>query len=306
MYRFFAYTLGGIAILSFSIFAGVALYLYKLSQDLPDYGKLANYEPPITTRVFANDGSLIAEYARERRLFVPIESIPRRVIDAFLSAEDKDFYSHAGVDLNGVMRAAYSNLQNYLAKGGKRPEGASTITQQVAKNFLLTSELSLERKIKEWMLAFRLEDAYTKDKIIELYLNEIFLGSGSYGVAAAAYNYFDKSLDQLTIAETAYLAGLPKAPSNFHPVRNYKRAIERRNLDRVERRVTLVDEQLDLPLIRVARDDAAGSRRIRARHEHAAGFRERQLHRHHLREELRVDAGLIGGRSLNSSMQLIN
>lgn len=229
MYRFIAYTVGGIAVLSISVFAGVALYLYKLSQDLPDYGSLANYQPPITTRVYANDGSLIAEYARERRLFVPIESIPRRVIDAFLSAEDKDFYSHPGVDLNGVMRAAYSNFQNYLSKGGKRPEGASTITQQVAKNFLLTSEVSLERKIKEWMLAFRLEDAYTKDKILELYLNEIFLGSGSYGVAAAAYNYFDKSLDQLTIAETAYLAGLPKAPSNFHPVRQYKRAIERRN-----------------------------------------------------------------------------
>lgn len=229
MYRFIAYTVGGIAVLSISVFAGVALYLYKLSQDLPDYGSLANYQPPITTRVYANDGSLIAEYARERRLFVPIESIPRRVIDAFLSAEDKDFYSHPGVDLNGVMRAAYSNFQNYMSKGGKRPEGASTITQQVAKNFLLTSEVSLERKIKEWMLAFRLEDAYTKDKILELYLNEIFLGSGSYGVAAAAYNYFDKSLDQLTIAETAYLAGLPKAPSNFHPVRQYKRAIERRN-----------------------------------------------------------------------------
>jgi penicillin-binding protein 1A len=229
MYRFIAYTVGGIAVLSISVFAGVALYLYKLSQDLPDYGSLANYQPPITTRVYANDGSLIAEYARERRLFVPIESIPRRVIDAFLSAEDKDFYSHPGVDLNGVMRAAYSNFQNYMANGGRRPEGASTITQQVAKNFLLTSEVSLERKIKEWMLAFRLEDAYTKDKILELYLNEIFLGSGSYGVAAAAYNYFDKSLDQLTIAETAYLAGLPKAPSNFHPVRQYKRAIERRN-----------------------------------------------------------------------------
>jgi len=229
MYRFIAYTVGGIAVLSISVFAGVALYLYKLSQDLPDYGSLANYQPPITTRVYANDGSLIAEYARERRLFVPIESIPRRVIDAFLSAEDKDFYSHPGVDLNGVMRAAYSNFQNYMSKGGKRPEGASTITQQVAKNFLLTSEVSLERKIKEWMLAFRLEDAYTKDKILELYLNEIFLGSGSYGVAAAAYNYFDKSLDQLTIAETAYLAGLPKAPSNIHPVRQYKRAIERRN-----------------------------------------------------------------------------
>ena len=244
MYRFIAYTVGGIAVLSISVFAGVALYLYKLSQDLPDYGSLANYQPPITTRVYANDGSLIAEYARERRLFVPIESIPRRVIDAFLSAEDKDFYSHPGVDLNGVMRAAYSNFQNYVAKGGKRPEGASTITQQVAKNFLLTSEVSLERKIKEWMLAFRLEDAYTKDKILELYLNEIFLGSGSYGVAAAAYNYFDKSLDQLTIAETAYLAGLPKAPSNFHPVRQYKRAIERRNyvIDRMATNQFISDE----------------------------------------------------------------
>jgi penicillin-binding protein 1A len=229
MYRFIAYTLGGIAVLTISVFAGVALYLYKLSQDLPDYSALANYQPPITTRVYANDGSLIAEYARERRLFVPIESIPRRVIDAFLSAEDKDFYSHPGVDINGVMRAVYTNAQNYMAGANRRPEGASTITQQVAKNFLLTSEATLERKIKEWMLAFRLEDAYSKDKILELYLNEIFLGSGSYGVAAAAYNYFDKSLDQLTIAETAYLAGLPKAPSNYHPVRNYRKAIDRRN-----------------------------------------------------------------------------
>jgi penicillin-binding protein 1A len=229
MYRFIAYTLGGIAVLTISVFAGVALYLYKLSQDLPDYSALANYQPPITTRVYANDGSLIAEYARERRLFVPIESIPRRVIDAFLSAEDKDFYSHPGVDLNGVMRAVYTNTQNYMSGANRRPEGASTITQQVAKNFLLTSEATLERKIKEWMLAFRLEDAYSKDKILELYLNEIFLGSGSYGVAAAAYNYFDKSLDQLSIAETAYLAGLPKAPSNYHPIRQARKAIERRN-----------------------------------------------------------------------------
>lgn len=229
MYRFIAYTLGGIAVLTISVFAGVALYLYKLSQDLPDYSTLADYQPPITTRVYANDGSLIAEYARERRLFVPIESIPRRVIDAFLSAEDKDFYSHPGVDLNGVMRAVVTNTQNYMSGANRRPEGASTITQQVAKNFLLTSEATLERKIKEWMLAFRLEDAYSKDKILELYLNEIFLGSGSYGVAAAAYNYFDKSLDQLTIAETAYLAGLPKAPSNYHPIRQARKAIERRN-----------------------------------------------------------------------------
>jgi penicillin-binding protein 1A len=244
MYRFIAYTVGGIAVLAISVFAGIALYLYKLSQDLPDYGSLANYQPPITTRVYANDGSLIAEYARERRLFVPIESIPRGVIDAFLSAEDKDFYTHPGVDLNGVMRAVYTNLQNYMANGGRRPEGASTITQQVAKNFLLTSEVSLERKIKEWMLAFRLEDAYSKDKILELYLNEIFLGSGSYGVAAAAYNYFDKSLDELTLAETAYLAGLPKAPSNYHPVRQYKRAIERRNyvIDRMAENQLISEE----------------------------------------------------------------
>ena len=229
MYRFIAYTLGGIAVLMISVSAGVALYLYKLSQDLPDYKRLANYEPPITTRVYANDGALIAEYARERRLFVPIDAIPRRVIDAFLSAEDKDFYSHPGVDLNGVTRAVVSNVQNYLAGANRRPEGASTITQQVAKNFLLSSEATLERKIKEWMLAFRLEDAYSKDKILELYLNEIFLGSGSYGVAAAAYNYFDKSLDQLTIAETAFLAGLPKAPSTYHPVRNHSAAVGRRN-----------------------------------------------------------------------------
>ncbi|MFN9543198.1 MAG: penicillin-binding protein 1A [Phycisphaerae bacterium] len=244
MYRFIAYTVGGIAVLAISVFAGIALYLYKLSQDLPDYGSLANYQPPITTRVYANDGALIAEYARERRLFVPIESIPRGVIDAFLSAEDKDFYTHPGVDLNGVMRAVYTNLQNYMSNGGRRPEGASTITQQVAKNFLLTSEVSLERKIKEWMLAFRLEDAYSKDKILELYLNEIFLGSGSYGVAAAAYNYFDKSLDELTLAETAYLAGLPKAPSNYHPVRQYKRAIERRNyvIDRMAENQLISEE----------------------------------------------------------------
>jgi len=229
MYRFFAYTLGAIAVLFISVSAGVALYLYKLSQDLPAYGSLANYQPPVTTRVYGNDGSLIAEYARERRLFVPIEAIPRRVIDAFLSAEDKDFYTHPGVDFYGVMRAGISNMQGYMQGAGHRPEGASTITQQVAKNFLLSSELSLERKIKEWMLAFRLESAYTKDKILELYLNEIFLGSNSYGVAAAAYNYFDKSLDQLTVAEVAYLAGLPKAPSNYHPIHNKQRAIERRN-----------------------------------------------------------------------------
>lgn len=229
MYRFLLYTFGAIAVFVISVSAGIGLYLLKLSQDLPAYDSLANYEPPVTTRVFGADGGLIAEFARERRLFVPIEQIPRRVIDAYLAAEDKDFYTHPGVDFMGVARAALTNIQNWMQEGRRRPEGASTITQQVAKNFFLSSSVSYERKIKEWMLAFRLESAYSKDKILELYLNEIFLGQGSYGVAAAAYNYFDKSLEQLTIAEVAYLASLPKAPSNYHPVRQKRAAIERRN-----------------------------------------------------------------------------
>jgi penicillin-binding protein 1A len=229
MIRVLLYLFGGALVLAASVLAGVTLYLFKLSQDLPDERLLADYEPPVTTRVFASDGSLIAEYARERRLFVPIEQIPRRVIDAYLAAEDKDFYSHAGVDLAGVLRAAATNIQTYVEGSNRRPEGASTITQQVAKNFFLSSEVAYERKIKEWMLAFRLESTFSKDKILELYLNEIFLGQGSYGVAAAAYNYFDKSLDQLTVSEVAYLAALPKAPSNYHPIRQRKAALERRN-----------------------------------------------------------------------------
>jgi penicillin-binding protein 1A len=229
MYRFLLYTIGAVCVFSLSVSAGIGLYLFKLSRDLPDASLLAEYQPPVTTRVFAADGSLIAEYARERRLFVPIEQIPRRVIDSYLAAEDKDFYTHPGIDFMGVARAITANLQNYMQGGSRRPEGASTITQQVAKNFFLTSEVSYKRKIKEWMLAFRLESIYTKDKILELYLNEIFLGQGSYGVAAAAYNYFDKSLDQLTVSEVAYLAALPKAPSNYHPIRNRRLALERRN-----------------------------------------------------------------------------
>lgn len=229
MLRALLYIVGGGAVLALSVMLGISLYLFKLSQDLPDERRLANYEPPVTTRVFGSDGSLIAEYARERRLFVPIEQIPRRVIDAYLAAEDKDFYSHPGIDIQGVARAAYTNLQTYLRSENRRPEGASTITQQVAKNFFLSSEVDYERKIKEWMLAFRLESTFSKDKILELYLNEIFLGQGSYGVAAAAYNYFDKSLDQLTVSEVAYLAALPKAPSSYHPIRRKAAAVERRN-----------------------------------------------------------------------------
>ncbi len=204
-----------------------ALYLHGLSQDLPDYEALADYEPPVTTRVYGGNGSLVAEFARERRIFVPVEAMPDMVKGAFISAEDKSFYEHSGVDVKGVVRAQISNVNNLL--NGRRLEGGSTITQQVAKNFLLSSEQKLERKLKEWLIARRIERAFTKDQILELYLNEIYLGNRSYGVAAAALNYFDKSLDELTLNEAAYLAAIPKGPSNYHPVRNRGRAVERRN-----------------------------------------------------------------------------
>jgi penicillin-binding protein 1A len=208
--------------------AGATLYVFwTYGQGLPDYKQLADYEPPTVTRVYADDGRLLAEYAKEKRVFVPIEAIPRRVIHAFLSAEDKNFYSHPGVDLPSIVAAAYANLQRLGT--GQRPVGASTITQQVAKNFLLTNEVSIDRKIREAILAFRMEQAFSKDRILELYLNEIYLGKRSYGVAAAALNYFNKSLDELTIAEAAYLAGLPKAPNNYQPDRNPEAARARRN-----------------------------------------------------------------------------
>ena len=212
---------------------GAAYVFWQYGRDLPDYKQLADYRPPVMTRVHAADGRLMMEYARERRLFVPVSAMPKRLVAAFLSAEDKNFYSHPGVDVVGVMRAVITNLRNLGSD--RRPVGASTITQQVAKNFLLSSEVSLERKIKEAILAFRIERAFSKERILELYLNEIYLGLGSYGVAAAALNYFDKSLDELTIHEMAYLAALPKAPNNYHPVRRYAQAVARRNwvLDRM-------------------------------------------------------------------------
>jgi penicillin-binding protein 1A len=206
---------------------GVLGLFYHFGRGLPDYQQLANYEPPVMTRVHAGDGSLITEYATEKRVFVPIGAMPKLVIKAFLAAEDKNFYSHPGIDFLGVLRASVTNAMNMVA--GRRPVGASTITQQVAKNFLLTNEVSIERKIKEAILAVRIEHTFSKDRILELYLNEIYLGFGSYGVAAAALNYFNKPLDDLTIAEAAYLAALPKAPSNYHPVRNHGAAKGRRD-----------------------------------------------------------------------------
>lgn len=208
---------------------GGGLYvLWRYGRDLPDYSQLADYRPPVMSRVHAGDGTLIAEFAHQRRLFVPIAAMPRRVIQAFLSAEDKTFYSHPGIDFAGIASALIRNIRNFGAN--RRPVGASTITQQVAKNFLLTNEVSLARKIKEMILAFRIEHAFSKDRILELYLNEIYLGLGSYGVAAAALNYFDKSLHELSLEETAYLAALPKGPNNYHPIRHRKAAQARRNL----------------------------------------------------------------------------
>src|SRR5579883_1739913 len=214
--------------------AGVAGLIWHFSQDLPDYSQLQDYEPPVMTRVHAADGSLLAEYAKERRLYLPIQAVPKLVINAFLAAEDKNFYEHGGIDYTGMARAALLYAQNYGSN--KRPQGASTITQQVAKNFFFTNEVSFSRKIKEALLAMRLERAYSKDKILELYLNEIYLGLGAYGIAAASLVYFDKSVNELTVAEAAYLAALPKMPGALHPVRNHDRAVERRNyvIDRLQ------------------------------------------------------------------------
>ncbi len=217
--------LGGIAAVTLTGALATAGVVYWVTRDLPSYETLAHYEPPITTRVYGGSGTLIGEYARERRLFVPIEAIPDQVKQAFLSAEDKNFNSHPGIDVLGILRAIIADVSNPDA----RAQGASTITQQVARNFLLSSERTFSRKIREMVLAMRIDSTFTKDKILELYLNEIFLGENSYGVAAAATVYFGKSLDELTLAQTAYLAALPKAPSNYNPRRNLAAAVNRRN-----------------------------------------------------------------------------
>ncbi len=225
--RFFGLLFAAGTILFVVGVAAVAGLMWHFSKDLPDYSQLQDYEPPVMTRVHAADGSLVAEYARERRLYIPIQAVPKRVINAFLAAEDKNFYEHGGLDFTGIARAAVIYLQNYGSN--RHPQGASTITQQVAKNFLLSNEVSFARKIKEALLALKIERTYSKDKIIELYLNEIYLGLGAYGIAAASLIYFDKGVNELTIPEAAYLAALPKAPNNYHPFRQRERAVERRN-----------------------------------------------------------------------------
>ena len=232
--RFFGFLFAAGTVVFLVGIAAAAGMIWHFSKDLPDYSQLQDYEPPVMTRVHATDGSLLGEYAKERRLYLPIQAVPKLVINAFLAAEDKNFYEHGGIDYSGMARAALLYAQNYGSN--RRPQGASTITQQVAKNFLLNNEVSFARKIKEALLAMRIERAYSKDKILELYLNEIYLGLGAYGIAAASLVYFDKSVNELTIAEASYLAALPKAPAALHPVRNRDRAIERRNyvIDRLQ------------------------------------------------------------------------
>src|SRR5213083_3045026 len=227
--------------------AAAAGLIWHFSKDLPDYSQLQDYEPPVMTRVPASDGALLGEYSKERRLYLPIQAVPKMVINAFLAAEDKNFYEHGGIDFSGMARAAVIYAQNYGSN--RRPQGASTITQQVAMNFLLTNEVSFTRKIKEALLAMRIEHAYSKDRILELYLNEIYLGLGAYGIAAASLVYFDKSVNELTVAEAAYLAALPKAPTTLHPVRNHDRAAERRNY--------VVDRLLENGWIKQAEADEA-------------------------------------------------
>lgn len=225
--RFLAALFGLSVALAVAGALGVVYVFHEYGRDLPDYRQLATYEPPVTTRVHAGDGRLLAEYAIEKRVFVPIHVMPKRILQAFLAAEDKHFYEHQGIDPLGIVRAALTNLKH--VGSDRRPAGASTITQQVAKNFLLTNEVSIARKIKEAILAFRIEQAFSKSRILELYLNEIYLGYNSYGVAAASLNYFGKSLDELTVAEAAYLAALPKAPNNYHPIHKHEAAKVRRD-----------------------------------------------------------------------------
>lgn len=218
------------------VVVGFVFLLSYYGKDLPDHKQLQNYEPPIVTRLYAGDGHLMAEFAQEKRVFVPIAFIPDLMKRAFIAAEDQNFYTHSGVDMKAVARALIKNVLNKLQGSNRRPEGASTITQQVAKNFFFTNEVSYERKLKEAIIAYRMNKTLGKERILELYLNQIYLGGGAHGVGAAALYYFDKALDELDIAEVAYLAALPKAPNNYHPVRNHEGAVTRRNwvIDRMQ------------------------------------------------------------------------
>ena len=217
-------------ILSLFLISSILIFsiLWSFSNNIPDYKFLKSYKPPVSSKMYSGNGDLVADFSKEKRIFVPYSAIPKNVINSFLAAEDKNFFSHPGVDAKGILRAIINNIRNIIIS--KRLEGASTITQQVAKNFLLTNEVSLNRKIKEAILAFRIERALSKERILELYLNQIYLGSGAYGVAAASLEYFDKSIKELDYSESALLAALPKAPSRYNPYRDVNLAKFRRDL----------------------------------------------------------------------------
>lgn len=247
MLRFLGWLFGFGLFVALAGAVGAGIYVWDLTKDLPDYTVLKDYSPPVTTRVHAADGTLLAEYARERRLFQPIETIPPRVADAFISAEDKDFYKHNGIDIPGIIRAVRNEAIRMVTGDSGRIAGASTITQQVAKNFFLTPKRTIQRKIREAILAIRIDSTFSKDKILELYLNEIYLGLNSYGVASASLNYFDKALYELKLSQIAYLAALPKGPNNYNPYRDRKAAISRRNwvLDRMAENGYVTQAQAD-------------------------------------------------------------
>jgi penicillin-binding protein 1A len=283
---------------------GAAALLWHYSQDLPDYSQLQNYEPPVMTRVHAADGSLLAEYATQRRLYLPIQAVPNLIKNAFIAAEDKNFYEHPGIDVYGIGRAAMSYVENYGR--GRHPQGASTITQQVAKNFLLGNQVTFDRKIKEALLALKIERTYSKDKILELYLNEIYLGFGAYGVAAASLLYFDKSVHELTIAEAAFLAGLPKGPNNYNPFRRHDEAVARRNY--------VIERMVEDGFISAA-DGAAAEKaplvvnmRPPDTHEYAAEYFTEEVRRYlvdHYGEKKLYEGGLSVRATLDTKLQVL-
>src|SRR5215468_7077286 len=278
--------------------------LWHFSKDLPDYSQLQDYEPPVMTRVHASDGSLVAEYATQRRLYIPIQAVPKRVINAFIAAEDKNFYDHNGLDFSGIARAAVLYAQNIGTN--RRPQGASTITQQVAKNFLLSNEVSMQRKVKEALLALKIERTYSKEKILELYLNEIYLGIGAYGVAAASLLYFDKSVHELTVAEAAYLAALPKAPNNYNPFRQRERAVERRNyvIDRMLEDKYITQQEAD----KARKDPLTVTPRPTGAHIFAAEYFAEEVRRYifeNYTEKKLYEGGLSVRTTLNPKVQVM-
>ncbi len=267
----FATALASLLLVSGALAAGVLLW--HLSADLPDHAELARHEPAVTTRLHATDGRIIAEYARQNRLYLPLSAVPQQIVAAFLSAEDRHFYEHTGIDPKGIGRALLANV----AGDASRPQGASTITQQVAKNLLLSREQTYSRKIKEILLAFRIEEAFSKDRILELYLNEIYFGMGHYGIAAAALGYFDKSVHELSLAEAAYLAALPKGPNNYHPFRQRQAAIARRNwvLERMAANATITPSQAEAAMA----EAFAVNLRAVSPHETQAGYFAEEVRR---------------------------